>query len=249
MDAILEVRDLSKRFGGVEAVRDVSFDVPRGALVGLIGPNGAGKTTFVNLVTKHETPDSGTVKLDAKPIHRLPSFKVARSGLSRTYQKNRLFLEESVEENIRTAMIWGGQHGGRDLSYPGCAGDEDGRTDALLEFFELDAVRADLPTDLSHLLRRRAEIAQALALGPKVLLLDEPFAGFSREESFDLIEHLRECQRGGLTMLLIDHNMEVVMDVCEHLFVMHHGALLVSGTPDEIRANKQVVSIYLGGEH
>ena len=142
MDAILEVRDLSKRFGGVEAVRDVSFDVPRGALVGLIGPNGAGKTTFVNLVTKHETPDSGTVKLDEKPIHRLPSFKVARSGLSRTYQKNRLFLEESVEENIRTAMIWGGRHGGRDLSYPGCAGDEDGRTDALLEFFELDAVRA-----------------------------------------------------------------------------------------------------------
>ena len=110
-------------------------------------------------------------------------------------------------------------------------------------------MRADLPTDLSHLLRRRAEIAQALALGPKVLLLDEPFAGFSREESFDLIEHLRECQRGGLTMLLIDHNMEVVMDVCEHLFVMHHGALLVSGTPGEIRANKQVVSIYLGGEH
>ncbi len=247
MDVILEVRGLSKRFGGVEAVRDVSFDVPRGGLVGLIGPNGAGKTTFVNLVTKHETPDSGAVLLDSRPIHRLPAFKVARSGLGRTYQQNRLFLEESVEENIRTAMIWGGRHGGVGLSYPGCAGSEGARTDALLAFLGLSASRAERPGDLSHLLRRRAEIAQALALGPKVLLLDEPFAGFSREESFDLIALLRECQKGGLTMLLIDHNMEVVMEVCERLFVMHHGALLASGAPDEVRADERVVSVYLGG--
>ncbi len=248
MTAILEIRELSKRFGGVEAVRDVSFDVPRGALVGLIGPNGAGKTTFVNLVTKHEKPDAGTVHLDSHPIHRLPSFKVARSGLSRTYQQNRLFLEESVEENIRTAMVWGSTRGAEGLSYPGAVGSEDTRTEALLEFFGLSEARAGIPTDLSHLQRRRAEIAQALALGPKVLLLDEPFAGFSREESFDLIALLRECQKGGLTMLLIDHNMEVVMDVCEYLFVMHHGALLAEGTPDEIRANERVVSVYLGGE-
>jgi len=248
MDAILQIKDLSKRFGGVEAVKQVTFDVPRGGLVGLIGPNGAGKTTFVNLVSKHENPDTGSVLLDSRPIHRLPSFKVARAGLARTYQKNRLFFEESVSENIRTAMIWGGaaKHGG--LSYPGLTGREEERTAELLEFFDLTAQRNALPSGLSHLLRRRAEVAQALALAPKLLLLDEPFAGFSREEAFDLIEHLRVCQKGGLTMLLIDHNMEVMMEVCEYLYVMHHGALLASGTSDEVRVNEDVIDVYLGAE-
>lgn len=248
MEPILQIQDLSKHFGGVEAVKAVSFDIPRGALVGLIGPNGAGKTTFVNLVSKHETPDTGSVLLDSKPIHNLPAFKVARSGLSRTYQKNRLFFEESVAENVRTAMIWGGAADTTGLSYAGLVGRQDERTEALLEFFELTDHADSPPGSLSHVLRRRAEIAQALALAPKLLLLDEPFAGFSRDESFALIDLLRECQRGGLTMLLIDHNMEVVMDICEHLFVMHHGALLASGSPEDIRANEQVVSVYLGGE-
>jgi branched-chain amino acid transport system ATP-binding protein len=248
LEPILQIQDLSKRFGGVEAVKAVSFEIPRGALVGLIGPNGAGKTTFVNLVSKHESPDAGSVVLDAKPIHHLPAFKVARNGLSRTYQKNRLFFEESVRDNIRTAMIWGGAADTTGLSYAGLAGREEERTNALLEFLGLTAHGDSAPGALSHMLRRRAEIAQALALAPKLLLLDEPFAGFSRDESFALIDLLRECQRGGLTMLLIDHNMEVVMDICEHLFVMHHGALLASGSPEEIRANEEVVTVYLGGE-
>ena len=248
MDPILEIRDLSKRFGGVEAVKAVSFDVPRGGLVGLIGPNGAGKTTFVNLVSKHENPDTGSVLLDKRPIHRLPSFKVARAGLARTYQKNRLFFEESVSENIRTAMIWGGAAKHEGLSYPGLTGKEEERIAELMEFFALTAQRDALPSGLSHLHRRRAEVAQALALAPKLLLLDEPFAGFSREEAFDLIDHLKVCQKGGLTMLLIDHNMEVMLEVCEYLFVMHHGALLASGTSAEVRANPEVINVYLGAE-
>ena len=134
MDSILQIRDLSKRYGGVEAVKAVSFDVPRGGLVGLIGPNGAGKTTFVNLVTKHNNPDTGTVTLDAKPIHNLPSFKVARAGLARTYQKNRLFFEDSVADNIRTAMIWGGAAKHAGLNYPGLHGREEERTNELLVF-------------------------------------------------------------------------------------------------------------------
>ncbi|MGD9535662.1 MAG: ABC transporter ATP-binding protein [Alphaproteobacteria bacterium] len=249
MEPILEIRDLSKRFGGVEAVRSVSFDVPRGGLVGLIGPNGAGKTTFVNLVSKHENPDSGSVMLDKKPIHTLPSFRVARAGLARTYQKNRLFFEESVGENILTAMIWGGTAKDAGASYPGLNGDEDERTRELLDFFALTPYRDALPSSLSHLQRRRAEVAQALALAPKLLMLDEPFAGFSRDEAFDLIEHLRVCQKGGLTTLIIDHNMEVMMEVCEYLYVMHHGALLTAGTADEVRLNKDVVNVYLGEEH
>jgi branched-chain amino acid transport system ATP-binding protein len=247
MSPILEVADVSKRFGGVDAVKSVSFEIARGALVGLIGPNGAGKTTMVNLISAHQLPSTGRIVLDGEPIQGLPVFKVARTGVSRTYQQSRLFLEDSVGENIRTGMVWAGGTGRSELSYPGAHGDEEDRFEALLEFFGLGPFRDQLPTGLTHLLRRRVEIAQALALAPKLLLLDEPFAGFSREEAIDLIALIRECQRGGLTILLIEHNMEVVMEICERLFVMHHGALLASGEPAEIQSNEQVVKVYLGG--
>jgi branched-chain amino acid transport system ATP-binding protein len=247
MSPILEVADVSKRFGGVDAVKSVSFEIARGALVGLIGPNGAGKTTMVNLISAHQLPSTGRIVLDGEPIQGLPVFKVARTGVSRTYQQSRLFLEDSVGENIRTGMVWAGGTGRSELSYPGAHGDEEDRFEALLEFFGLGPFRDQLPTGLTHLLRRRVEIAQALALAPKLLLLDEPFAGFSREEAIDLIALIRECQRGGLTILLIEHNMEVVMEICERLFVMHHGALLASGEPAEIQSNEQVVQVYLGG--
>ena len=247
MSALLEVAGVSKRFGGVDAVRSVSFEIARGSLVGLIGPNGAGKTTMVNLISAHQLPSAGRIVLDGEPIQGLPVFKVARTGVSRTYQQSRLFLEDSVGENIRTGMVWAGGAGRSELSYPGAHGDEEDRFEALLEFFGLGPFRNQLPGALTHLLRRRVEIAQALALAPKLLLLDEPFAGFSREEAVDLIALIRECQRGGLTILLIEHNMEVVMEICERLLVMHHGALLASGGPAEIQSNEQVVQVYLGG--
>ena len=135
------------------------------------------------------------------------------------------------------------------LTYPGLQGSRKERTEALLDFFGLAACADSLPTDISHLLRKRAEIAQALAVAPKLLLLDEPFGGLTREESFDLIDLLRRCQtEGGLTILLIDHNMEVVMEACEGLYVMHHGALIASGSPEEIRSNERVCKVYLAGE-
>jgi branched-chain amino acid transport system ATP-binding protein len=248
MTTLLEIRNVTKRFGGIEAVRDVSFDIPRGSLVGLIGPNGAGKTTLVNLASRHETLSAGEIKLDAQPINGLPLYKVARRGISRTYQHNRLFQEESVIENIRTGMVWAGATERPGLSYPGIHGSQEERCQALLDLFGLAAYSEALPGELSYLLRRRVEVAQALAVAPKLLLLDEPFAGFSHDEADELVDLLRGCQRAGLTILLIDHNMDVMMRACEHLFVMHHGALLASGTPQEIQANKQVISVYLGGE-
>jgi branched-chain amino acid transport system ATP-binding protein len=248
MSALLEIREVGKEFGGVSAVSSVSFDVDRGQFVGLIGPNGAGKTTLVNLISSHHAPTCGEILLESRPIHGLPVFRVARLGIARTYQQSRLFLEDSVVENLRTGLLWAGA-GPRDgLSYPGASGQAERRTDSLLELFGLASYRDARPGELSYLLRRRLEIAQALALAPRLLLLDEPFAGFSHDEAAELVTLLRECQRGGLTILLIDHNMEVVMQVCEHLIVMHHGALLASGTPAEVRANREVVSVYLGGE-
>jgi ABC-type branched-subunit amino acid transport system ATPase component len=246
MTAILQVHDVSKRFGGVEAVKGVSFDVERGALVGLIGPNGAGKTTMVNIISAHQTSTSGQILLDGKPIQKYQTFEVAREGVSRTYQQNRLFLEDTVSENIRIGLVWSGRAHRPDLTYPGAQGSENQRLEALLALFCLKAYSDIMPNELGHLVRRRVEIAQALALAPKLLLLDEPFAGFSREEADELIAILRECQRGGLTILLIEHNMEVVMNICEYLYVMHHGALLASGKPADIQANEQVVSVYLG---
>ena len=250
-DALLEIKNLRKKFGGVEAVASVSFQIPRRSLVGLIGPNGAGKTTLVNLITKHEIPDSGSVELQGEDLHRLPAFKVARAGVCRTYQQNRLFMEESVEENVKTSMVWSdkGRSVSDDLSYVGLRGTKQERMDALLEFFGLTPYRDFLPGDLSHLIKKRVEIAQALAVAPKLLLLDEPFGGLTREEAFDLIKLLRVCQRdGGLTILLIDHNMEVVMAVCEGLYVLHHGALIATGSPEEIRSNERVSRVYLSGE-
>jgi branched-chain amino acid transport system ATP-binding protein len=247
MSVLLQLRDISKRFGGIEAVKSVSFEIRRGALVGLIGPNGAGKTTLVNLISRHESLSSGEIVLDFEPIHQLAMFRVAQKGISRTYQQNRLFFEDSVADNIKTGMVWVKGTNSEGFSYPGATGTEPERLEALLSFFGLDPFRDAVPGDLSHLLRRRVEIAQALALSPKLLLLDEPFAGFSHEEASGLIDLLRECQRGGLTILLIDHNMDAVMQVCEHLYVVHHGALLASGTPAEIRSNQEVINVYLGG--
>jgi branched-chain amino acid transport system ATP-binding protein len=244
---LLELRDVSKRFGGIDAVRSVSFDVQRGALIGLIGPNGAGKTTLVNLISKHETPTSGEIILDAEPIHQLATFRVAQKGISRTYQQNRLFYQDTVIDNVKTGMVWAKAADRGDLSYPGAKGSDHDRLETLLDLFGLTAHRYSMPGDLSHLLRRRIEIAQALAMIPKLLLLDEPFAGFSHDEAAELIELLRGCRQGGLTILLIDHNMDAVMQVCEHLFVMHHGALLASGSPAEVCANEQVINVYLGG--
>lgn len=246
MTAILQVRDVSKRFGGVEAVKGVSFEVERGALVGLIGPNGAGKTTMVNIISAHQTSTSGEILLDGKPIQKYPTFKVAQEGVGRTYQQNRLFPEDTVSENIRIGLVWSGRAHRPDLTYPGAQGSENQRLEALLALFCLKAYSDVMPNELGHLVRRRVEIAQALALAPKLLLLDEPFAGFSREEAEELIAILRECQRGGLTILLIEHNMEVVMNICEYLYVMHHGALLASGKPADIQADERVVSVYLG---
>jgi ABC-type branched-subunit amino acid transport system ATPase component len=246
MTAILQVHDVSKHFGGVEAVKGVRFDVERGALVGLIGPNGAGKTTMVNIISAHQTSTSGQILLDGKPIQKYQTFEVAREGVSRTYQQNRLFLEDTVSENIRIGLVWSGRAHRPDLTYPGAQGSENQRLEALLALFCLKPYSDIMPNELGHLVRRRVEIAQALALAPKLLLLDEPFAGFSREEADELIAILRECQRGGLTILLIEHNMEVVMNICEYLYVMHHGALLASGKPADIQTNEQVVSVYLG---
>lgn len=248
MSALLEAQGLSKRFGGVVAVRGANVNIPRGAMVGLIGPNGAGKSTFVNLLTRQERLDSGTILLDEKRIEHLAPYEIARAGLIRTYQQNRLFWEETVEENIRIALV-GARHrtSQNDVSHPGASGSDDERVADLLDFLGLSKHAGASPHDLNHVLQRRVEIAQALALKPRVLVLDEPFAGFTIEEALEVESVLRVCQEGGLSLLVIDHNVQVVMQILQYIYVMHHGEIIAEGSPDEISANEKVINVYLKG--
>lgn len=244
--ALLAARGVTKRFGGVTAVDRVDLDIHEGGIVGLIGPNGAGKSTLVNLLSRHEDADEGSIALAGDPIERLPAHKVARAGLVRTYQHTRLFWDDTVRENLATAMI-ALSDAASDLRYPGAQRSGLDRVEELLEFTGLTDVGDQQPGDLNHVLQGRVAFAQALALRPTLLLLDEPFAGMTHQEALEFVRLLRRCQEGGLSMLVIDHNMQIVMQVVEHLYVVHHGEVIASGTPTEVRADERVVSVYLKG--
>lgn len=243
---LVEVRGVTKRFGGVTAVDHVDFDIPMGDIVGIIGPNGAGKSTFVNLLTRHDDLDEGTITLDGRSVERLSAHRVARAGLARTYQHNRLFWDDTIRANLQMALIADGDTKG-DLAYPGAQSRGAERVEALLDFSGLTDVADELPGNLNHVLQGRVAFAQALALRPRVLLLDEPFAGLTFEEALEFVDLLRRCQEGGLSMVVIDHNMQVVMRVVNHLTVMHHGEVIATGPPAAVQADERVVNVYLKG--
>jgi len=250
----LAVEGLEKHFGGITAVDGVSFGVERGTITGLIGPNGAGKSTTFNLITGMLEPDAGTVRFEGEDITGCPPYEIATRGLVRTFQIARELEGMSVLENVLLAP---GDQRGEHLWRSVLPGARDGvvaQERELLEearetlaFFDIEHLAMEDAGSLSGGQRKLLELARALATDPEVLLLDEPFAGVNPSLEERLLEHIHDLREEGYTFLLVEHDMDLIMEHCERIVVMHQGQILTEGTPAEIRANEDVIDAYLGG--
>ncbi len=251
---LLELKQVNKIFGGLHAVKGVSLSVERGEIFGLIGPNGAGKTTLFNGVTGVYRPDGGRIVFDGKDIAGLGPAGIAAQGIARTFQNIRLFRSMTVEENV---MVAGHHLHERSLLHAvfrtkGHANDERRlltRAHELLDVLGLRKHANDIADSLPYGSQRRLEIARALMLSPKLLLLDEPAAGMNSQEAAELERQIRFLRDElGVTVLLVEHNMSVVMSVCERIHVVDHGETIAEGPPDAIKRDPRVLAAYLGQE-
>jgi branched-chain amino acid transport system ATP-binding protein len=251
---LLELRKVDKTFGGLRAVHDVSFAVEKGCIFGLIGPNGAGKTTLFNVITGVYTPESGAIVFAGKDIAGLRPATIAGLGVARTFQNIRIFRAMSVEENVmvaghhlHTASILDAML--RSRRYENDERTLRKRARELLEMLGLVELAGEPAGSLPYGSQRRLEIARALMLSPQLLLLDEPAAGMNSQEARTLNEQIRFLRdQLGLTVVLVEHNMAVVMNVCEKIHVVDHGETIAEGTPAEVKVNPKVLAAYLGEE-
>jgi branched-chain amino acid transport system ATP-binding protein len=245
MSAVLATAGLSVRFGGVHAVEDVDLAVEEGQLVGLIGPNGAGKTTFIDAITGF-VRYTGVVELDGRNLGGLPPHARARRGLARTWQSTELFDDLTVRENLAV--------GAERPSFVALAAEAIGRRiptgespDEALQLLDLGGIADAMPAELMQGQRKLVGVARAIAMRPRLLCLDEPAAGLDTGESDDLGQRLRQIANAGTTTLLIDHDMGLVLNICDRIVVLEFGKVIAAGPSDEVRRDARVVKAYLGG--
>ena len=252
--AVLEAKNLGIAFGGLRALQDVQFSIGEKEIIGLIGPNGAGKTTVFNLLTDVYVPTEGTITLENQKNKKKKTYQITQGGISRTFQNIRLFKDISVIDNVKIAMNFQMKYSVLSgiFRLPAYRREEervDKRAHELLQVFNLDEKAEDLAKNLPYGQQRKLEIARALATNPKVLLLDEPAAGMNPTETKELMETIRLIRdRFGIAILLIEHDMNFVMGICERIYVLDYGKVIAEGNPEEIRNNPRVITAYLGGE-
>src|SRR5438045_865873 len=254
-DELLAATAVSKRFGGVRAVEEMSFSVRRGGIASIIGPNGAGKTSLLNMISGFYRPDTGSIIFQGRDITNLRPAAIAALGIARTFQNIALFGGMTVLDNImlgRHVRMKAGVLSS--FIYWGLAQREEiahrARAEELIDFLELQDLRKELDSALPYGLRKRVELGRALALDPKLLLLDEPMGGMNQEAKEDIARYVLDVtEQWGTTIILIEHDMAVVMDLSDRVAMLDRGRKIAEGTPAEVQRNRDVIHAYLGGHH
>jgi neutral amino acid transport system ATP-binding protein len=242
--SLLEVQNVSKAFGGIQALNTCSISVEQGSITGLIGPNGSGKTTLFNVITGYEKVDTGTIRFNSQTITNAKPDKVFRLGLGRTFQLTRIFPRLTVMENMHVAAQ---REGLKELLSRWSSTHEQRRVLELLDFVDLTRLKEMPAANLSYGQKKLLEFAFVLIAEPQVILLDEPAGGINPTLILQLAERIRTLNKQGVTFLVVEHNMEFVMGLCDKVTVMHRGTTIAEGTPQEVRANPEVLEAYLGG--